>query len=280
MNTPNGSSSRQFAVVTGASSGIGRELAKQFARNGFDLLITAEDQEIDAAARELQALGSQVKSVRTDLSTEDGVEKLYAEIVSTGRNLDAVAINAGIGVGGDFRETDLRAELQLVDLNCRSTVHFAKRVIPGMTQRGSGRILFTSSIAAVMPDPYEAVYGASKAFVQSFAQALRNELKDTGVTVTALMPGPTETNFFHRADMDDTKVGSSKKDDPEDVARQGYEALMAGKDHIVAGSLKTKTQAAAIGLMPDTAKAQVHRGMAEPDSANSATASQPQPNIV
>ncbi len=208
-----------------------------------------------------------MKSVRTDLSTEDGVEKLYAEIVATGRNVDAVAINAGIGVGGDFQKTDLRAELQMVDLNCRSTVHLAKRVIPAMTQRGAGRILFTSSIAAMMPDPFEAVYGASKSFVYSFAQALRNELKDTGVSVTALMPGPTDTNFFHRADMDDTKVGASKKDDTADVARQGYEALMAGKDHIVAGSFKTKAQAAAIGMMPDTVKAQVHRSMAEPGSA-------------
>lgn len=195
------------------------------------------------------------------------MEKLYAEIVAVGRNVDAVAINAGIGVGGDFRKTDLKTELQIVDLNCRSTVHLAKRVIPPTTQRKVGRILFTSSIAAMMPDPFEAVYGASKAFVYSFAQALRNELKDTGVSVTALMPGRTDTNFFHRADMDDTKAGASKKDDPADVTRQGYEALMAGKDHIVAGSFKTKAQAAAIGVMPDTVKAQVHRSMAEPGSA-------------
>lgn len=161
----------------------------------------------------------------------------------------------------------MQTELQLIDLNCRSTVHLTKRVLPGMSERRAGRILFTSSIAAIMPDPFGAVYGASKAFVLSFAQALRNELKDSGVTVTALMPGPTETNFFHRADMDDTKVGSSKKDDPEDVARQGFDALMAGKDHIVAGSLKTKVQAAVIGASPEPVKATLHRGMAEPDSA-------------
>lgn len=136
-----------------------------------------------------------------------------------------------------------------------------------MSARGRGRILFTSSIAALMPGPFEAVYGASKSFVYSFAQALRNELKDTGVTVTALQPGPTETDFFHRADMDDTQVGTDKKDDPAQVAQQGFDALMAGKDHVIAGSLKTRVQAAVIGALPDTVSAEVHRSMAEPGSA-------------
>ncbi len=158
---------KPFAVVTGASSGIGRELAKEFARNGFDLLLTSEDAELEAAAAEMGALGAFVRTVRADLALENGVEKLAAEIDATGRDLDAVAINAGVGVGGDFRETGLEAELQMIDLNCRSTVHLAKRVVPKMSARGRGRLLFTASIASLMPAPYEAVYGATKAFVYS-----------------------------------------------------------------------------------------------------------------
>lgn len=270
MNTDTSaqSSNRPFAVITGASSGIGRELAKEFARNGFDLLVAAEDDGIEDAARELTALGGDVRTIKTDLATEDGVEQLAAEIENCGRALDAIAINAGVGVGGDFRTTDLRKELAMIDLNCRSTVHLTKRVLPAMSQRGVGKLLFTASIASIMPAPFEAVYGASKAFVFSFAEAIRNELKDTGITVTALMPGPTETNFFHRAEMDDTKVGAAKKDDPAEVAAQGFEAMMAGKDHVIAGSMKNKMQAAAVNVMPEPMKAQVHRGMAEPGSAN------------
>ena len=204
-----------------------------------------------------------------DLAGYDGVEQLYARIQSGGRPIDAIAINAGVGVGGDFTHgTDLKEELNLINLNVVSTVHLAKRVLPDMTARGSGRVLFTASIAAIMPAPFEAVYGASKAFVLSFSQALRNELKDSGVSVTALMPGPTETEFFHRADMDDTHVGVSKKDDPDDVARQGFEALMAGKDKIIAGSLKTKIQGNASQVLPDAVTAAQHRAMAEPGSAH------------
>jgi short-subunit dehydrogenase len=136
-----------------------------------------------------------------------------------------------------------------------------------MTARNEGRILFTSSIAADMPAPFEAVYGASKAFVQSFAEAIRNELKDTKITVTALQPGATDTNFFRRADMEDTKVGAGKKDDPADVAREGFEALMAGKDHIVAGSMKNKVQDTLAKLSPEKAAAQMHRKHSEPGSA-------------
>ena len=261
-------STRPLAVVTGASSGIGYELAKQFAQNGFDLLIAAEDQGLADAAQTLQGMGAAVESVTVDLAEYDGVETLYEKIQSSGRPVEAVAINAGVGVGGDFaRSTDLRAELKLIDLNVKSSVHLAKRIVKDMIARGQGRILFTSSIAATMPAPFLAVYGASKAFVQSFSEALRNELKDTGITVTALMPGPTETNFFHRAGMEDTKVGASKKDDAAEVARQGFEALMAGKDHIVAGSFKNKVQATAAHVLPDTVTAEQHRKQTEPGSA-------------
>ncbi|MEG3839364.1 SDR family NAD(P)-dependent oxidoreductase [Microcoleus sp. herbarium14] len=258
---------RPLAVVTGASSGIGYELAKQFARNGFDLLVTSTGSTIDDAAQTFKGLGAQVETVQADLATYDGVETLYSKIKETNRPVDAIAINAGVGVGGEFTKTDLQEELNLIELNVASTVHLAKRVVKDMVDRGRGRILFTSSIAALMPGPFEAVYAASKAFLQSFSQALRNELKDSGVTVTALMPGPTDTNFFHRADMDDTKAGASKKDDPAEVAKQGFEALMADKDSIIAGSLATKIQGTASQILPDTVSAEMHRQLTEPGSA-------------
>ncbi len=260
---------RPLAVVTGASNGIGYELAKQFAQNGFDLLVTATGPSINEAAKAFEGLGAKVETVQADLATYDGVEALYNEIKATDRPVDAIAINAGVGVGGDFaRETDLKDELNLINLNVVSSVHLAKRVVKDMVERGNGRILFTSSIAALMPGPFEAVYSASKAFVHSFSEGLRNELKDTGVTVTALMPGPTDTNFFHRAEMDDTKVGASKKDDPAEVAKQGFDALMAGKDDLIAGSLKTKLQGTVSKVLPETANAELHRKLSEPGSAS------------
>ncbi len=260
---------KPFAVVTGASSGIGLELAKEFSRNGFDVLLAAEpDGRLESAASEVQALGASVSTVASDLTKPDGVETLYDAIKAAGRPVDAVAINAGVGVGGDFRETDLSEEIGMINLNCVSTVHLAKHMAQDMSARGSGRILFTASIASLMPAPFEAVYGATKAFVFSFAEALRNELKDTGVSVTALLPGVTETDFFHRADMDDTSAGASAKDDPADVARDGFNALMAGKDKVIAGSLKTKAMGLATEFTPPTVSAEVHRKMAEPGSAS------------
>lgn len=262
------SSTRQFAIVTGASSGIGFELAKQFAEHDFDVLIAAEDDGIQKAARELEGLGVTVRPVQVDLASHDGVHNLQTAIQQTGRPLDAAALNAGIGVSGPFAETDLAAELNLVRLNVLSTVHLAKYVVKEMVARGQGRILFTSSIAGTMPTPYQAVYGASKAFVRSLSQSLREELKDTGITVTALMPGATETNFFHRAGADDTKLGASEKDDPAEVAKDGFEALMAGKDHVVAGSFKNKVQATAGYALPDPLVAKAHAAQSAPGSAN------------
>jgi uncharacterized protein len=259
---------RPFAVVTGASSGIGFELAKVLAEQGFDLLITAEDEEIAAAQRELNQLTASVECTREDLSSEHGVQRLYERIQANARPVDVLCLNAGIGHGGDFaRENELPKVLRLVDLNVRSTVHLCKLVVEDMVARDEGRILFTSSIASTMPGSYQAVYNASKSFVQSFALALRNELKDTGITVTSLMPGPTETEFFERAEMEDTPIGESEKDDPAEVARQGYEALMADKEKVVGGSLKNKAQVVAGKVMPDSLKAELHRKQAEPATA-------------
>ncbi|KAM3095420.1 SDR family NAD(P)-dependent oxidoreductase [Phormidesmis sp. 146-12] len=264
MNT---SSNRPLAVVTGASSGIGYELAKQFAENGFDLLITATDSKINEMVQTFEQLGAQVKTVQADLASYEGVEALSDAIKATGP-VDAIAINAGVGIGGKFIETDLQKELNLIELNVVSSVHLTKRVVKPMVERGKGRILFTSSIAALMPGPFEAVYAASKAFLRSFSEALRNELKDTGVTVTALLPGPTDTNFFNRAEMDNTRAAASKKDDPAQVAKQGFEALMSGKDEVVAGSIMNKVQAAVVQALPEPAKAAMHRQLTEPGSAD------------
>jgi short-subunit dehydrogenase len=260
---------KPLAVLTGASSGIGYELAKQFASNGYDLLVVSEEPGIFEAQKQFATFDIWAKGLQIDLANYEGVEKLVAEIQSLGRPVDVLVLNAGVGVGGDFtQQTNLKDELNLIELNITSVVHLAKRVLPGMVRQRRGRVLITSSIAATMPAPFEAIYGASKAFLYSFAEAIRNELKDSGVTVTTLMPGPTETNFFHRAGLDETKVGVAEKDDPAEVARDGFEALMAGKDHIIAGSLKNKVEGVAAKVLPETAKAQIHRKMAEPGSAN------------
>ncbi|MFY1594217.1 SDR family NAD(P)-dependent oxidoreductase [Micromonospora sp. WMMD737] len=259
---------RPFAVVTGASSGIGYELAVQFVEHGYDLLIAAEDDGIGTVAERLRRDGGpRVDPVRTDLTRAEGVEELAAAVA--GRPVDALALNAGRGAGGEFvGGTTLADELAVVDLNVRSTVHLAKLLLPDMVRRGAGRVLFTSSISATLPGPFQAVYDASKSFVQSFAEALRDELKDTGVTVTSLMPGPTDTEFFDRAEMADTRVASGRKDDPRTVAEQGFAAMLRGDQTVTAGSLLTKVQTAAGKILPDKLNAAQHRRMAEPGSGN------------
>jgi short-subunit dehydrogenase len=207
----NNTQNKKFAVVTGASSGIGLELAKEFARNGFDLLIAAEDGGIHAAATEIGTMGAGVEAVQVDLSTFDGVEDLAHRVKSSSRPVDAAAINAGIGVGGEFASTDLLAELKLINLNVVSTVHLTKRLLPDMIARRAGRILITASVASEAPGPFEAIYAASKAFDLSFAQAIRKELEDTGITVTALMPGATETNFSIGQAWTTPKWGRARK---------------------------------------------------------------------
>jgi short-subunit dehydrogenase len=258
---------RPLAVVTGASSGIGLELARQFATNGFDLVVNAEDAELDAAADQLRAEGGSVAAVRTDLRSRDGVEGLYAAVAATGRPVAAVALNAGVGKGGAFVDNPVEDEQSIIDLNVTATFRLAKLFLRDMAARGGGKVLFTSSIASTMPGPYQAVYNASKSFIQSLAEALATELRDTGVTVTSLMPGPTDTEFFERGDLLDTRIGTGPKDDPAQVAKQGYEALMAGKDKVVAGSLLTKAQAAANTVLPDKLKSAAHAKMAQPGSA-------------
>ncbi|HEU0103988.1 MAG TPA: SDR family NAD(P)-dependent oxidoreductase [Mycobacteriales bacterium] len=258
---------RPLALITGASSGIGLELARQFAGGGYDLLLVAEDDALDAAAAGLRAGGVQVQAVQADLRTEAGVEQVRTALLADGRPLDAAALNAGIGQGGAFVDQKIDDVLSLIDLNVRSTVLLAHEVLGSMVARGSGRVLVTSSIASTMPGPFQAVYNASKSFLQSFTKALQGELAGTGVTVTSLMPGPTDTNFFLRGDLLDTVMGSGPKDSPADVARQGYEALMAGRQQVVAASLMSKLMAASNAVLPDPVKVAAHRLMTKPRSS-------------
>jgi short-subunit dehydrogenase len=262
------SAPRPLALVTGASSGIGRELAKQFAQNGFDLIVAAEDVELDDATEELRGLGVAVAPVSVDLTKPADRERLVAAVRGAGRPLDAAALNAGVGAGGRFVENALADELRIIELNCASTVVVAKPIAQDMVARGEGRLLFTSSIAALAPEPFQAVYGASKSFVQSFALALREELKDTGVSVTALLPGPTETEFFDRAELTDTKLGASDtKDDPAQVARQGFEGLMKGEATVFAGSISSQMMGRLSEVLPTPMATAIKRKMTEPGSA-------------
>jgi uncharacterized protein len=257
--------SRPLAVVTGASSGIGRELAAICAREGFDLLVAADRAEIQQAADEFRALGATTEVVQADLATPQGVDALWAAV--GGRPVDALLANAGHGLGRAFLDQDFEDVRHVIDTNVTGTVYLIQLAGRQMRARGQGRILVTGSIAGFMPGTYHAVYNGTKAFIDSFSFALRAELKDSGVTVTCLMPGATETDFFERADMLDTKVGQAEKDAPEDVARVGFDAMMRGDGDVVSG-WKNKLQSAIASLTPAGMLAEQHRKMAEPGSAS------------
>jgi short-subunit dehydrogenase len=241
-----------LAVVTGASTGIGRALTEQLVGRGLDVVAVADD--MDAVA----SLGPGVAALRTDLATPEGNDTLLARVDADGRVPSVVALNAGVGVGGPFLERDVEQQLRLVRLNVESVVRLAHVLGRAMAGEGHGGLLLTSSIAARMPGPYNATYAASKAFVQSFAHALHRELRPRGVVVTSLLPGPTDTAFFGRAGLEDSRIGRGRKDDPADVARAGLEAMMAGDPQVVAGSWRNALQDAVSGLLPDRAKAALH----------------------
>ena len=256
----------KVALVTGASSGIGFSLAQELAARGYNLIACSAGERLGEAAEELRGYAVEVLEVRADLSTSDGVEKLWEAVQGTGKKIEIACINAGVGVGGLFHETNLDEEINMVELNCTRTVQLAKHVVRDMVSRGEGRILFTSSIAGEMVAPREAVYAATKAFDLSFAHSLRYELEDTGVTVTTLQPGPTNTDFFRRAGLEDTQVGQEgkKENHPDDVAHQGIEALMAGKDHVYSASIKTKVEGMLASVIPGKTKAAMHEKMTKP----------------
>jgi short-subunit dehydrogenase len=255
------SDTRPLAIVTGASTGIGYELAKRCAENGFDLLIAADEPAINRAAQDLRQLGAAVDAVEADLATLEGVDRLYE--AAKGRPVEALLANAGRGLGKGFLDQDFGDVRRVVDTNITGTLCLIQKVGRDMRAQGRGRILITGSIAGFIPGTYQAVYNGTKAFLDSFAFALRHEVKETGMTVTVLMPGATETDFFERADMMDTKVGQAKKDDPTDVAKTGFDAMMRGDGDIVSG-WQNKLQTAIASVTPSGVLAKMHERMAAP----------------
>ncbi|NDV87957.1 SDR family NAD(P)-dependent oxidoreductase [Aurantimonas aggregata] len=252
---------RYLAVVTGASTGIGYELAKICAQEGFDLIVAADEPQIEAAAEEFRGLGASVEAVQADLATIEGVDRLYAAIGV--RPVEALLANAGVGLGHGFLDQDFGRVRRVIDTNITGTIYLIQKVGTDMRARNRGKILITGSIAGFIPGSFQAVYNGTKSFLDSFAFALRNELKETEVTVTCLMPGPTDTEFFRRADMLDTPVGQAKKDDPAMVARTGFDAMMKGSGDAASG-WKNKLQSTLANITPAGLLAEQHRKMAEP----------------
>ncbi|CAM4063700.1 hypothetical protein SAMN06265348_102169 [Pedobacter westerhofensis] len=244
----------KYALITGATSGIGYELAKLFANDGYNLVIVARDQaELDAKSAELEQAGAHVITFAKDLFDPEQAFGLYADLQSQGIRIDVLVNNAGQGVYGEFEDTDIDRELDIIHLNISSLVVLTKLFLKDMIENDSGKILNTASIASKTPGPWQAVYHGTKAFVLSFTEAIREELRDTKITVTALMPGATDTDFFSKADMLDSKAVQDKDalSDPADVARDGYDALMAGKDKVISG-FKNKVQVSMGNLTPDS----------------------------
>ena len=260
-----GTQTRPLAIVTGASSGIGFELARCCAKNGYSLLVAADEPEINAAAETLRAEGATVDAVQADLATTDGVDRLVARL--NGRPVAALLANAGRGLGRAFLDQDFDDIRRVIDTNVTGTLDLIHRVGNAMRAQGDGRILITGSIAGFMPGTYQAVYNGTKALLDSFSFALRAELKGTGVTVTCLMPGATETEFFERADMLDTKVGTQKKQPADEVAKIGFDAMLRGDGDVVAG-WQNKLRAAMATVTPASVLAEQHRKMAAPGTAS------------
>jgi short-subunit dehydrogenase len=255
---------RPLAVVTGASSGIGYHLAMLAAQHGYDLVVAA-DRPLEQAVTDFKSAGAQqVNAVKTELASKQGVDELINAL--QGREVDALMANAGHGLGGRFLDQKFEDLQHVIDTNITGTIYLIQHVARGMVARGRGRILVTGSVAGFQPGTFHAVYNASKAFVDSFAQALRSEMKDTGVTVSLLMPGPTDTAFFERAELLDTRMAGMKKDDPAMVARVGFDAMLKGEADVVAG-WKSKLQVVASKVLPAQAIANTHRRLAEPGSA-------------
>lgn len=255
----------KYALVTGATSGIGYELAKLLARDGYSLYIVARSpQELEEAAQTLGATGAPtVKILAKDLFNPEAAFEIYQEVSADGVAVDVLVNDAGQGIYGEFTETDINRELAIINLNIASLVVLTKHFLQDMVSRGSGRILNLASVAGKLPGPLQSVYHGTKAFVHSFTEAIREEVKDKGVTVTSLLPGPTATDFFNKADMNESRiVQEGKMADPADVAKDGYEAMMKGEDKVISG-FKNKAQVAMSNMMPDdVVAAQMHKQQA------------------
>jgi short-subunit dehydrogenase len=257
----------KFAIITGASTGIGFELAQLAVENGYDLLVVADEALINDAAADFRRNGASVVALEADLATIEGVDKLLT--AASGRQVDLLCANAGRGLGHAFLDQRVADWRHVIDTNIVGTLYLLQNVVKDMVARDDGKVLVTGSIAGFIPGSFQAVYNGSKAFVDSFTDALRNEIKESkGVTITTLMPGPVETEFFERGDMLDTSVGANpNKSDPADVAKDGWDAVFAGKASIVSG-WKNKVQAALAHVTPAAILAERHRKMAEPGTAD------------
>lgn len=254
---------RKLAVVTGASSGIGLELARCAVRDGCDVILCADDPELEVAAGSLLDGQVSVRAVQADLGTEHGLAKLWDVIGGLG--VDYLCANAGRGLGHAFLDQDWDEVESVMHVNVTGTTALLHRMAQQMKARGEGRILVTGSIAGMIPGSYQAVYNATKAYLDTLSWGIRNELKDTGVTVSCLMPGPTDTEFFARAHMEDTPVGKDDgKDDPAMVAEEGWSAMKKGRSGVTTGFMN-KVQKTFSGIIPDAVLAKMHRDMARPD---------------
>ncbi|SDR11106.1 hypothetical protein SAMN05421664_3601 [Chryseobacterium soldanellicola] len=244
----------QYALITGATSGIGYELAKLFAKNGYDLVIVARNhEELEVKADEFKKFGVNVISISKNLFIEEDAYSLYADLKLNGISPEILVNDAGQGVYGKFQDTDIHREVDIVNLNIISVIILTKLFLKDRLEKGSGKILNLASIASKAPGPWHSVYHGTKAFVLSWSEAIREELKDTGITVTALLPGPTDTDFFNKADMNESKILEDKDNlaPAEEVALDGYNALMNGDDKVISG-LKNKLSVAMTNIATDS----------------------------
>ena len=257
---------RHYAVVTGGTSGIGYELAKLLAKDEYNLVLVARDEEqLLHTSRELmREFGINVVTLSRDLFNPENAFTVYREVIDRGIQTDILINDAGQGHYEQFVETDIRKELEIIQLNISSLVVLTKLFLKDMIARGKGKIMNLSSIASKAPGPWHSVYHATKAFVQSFTEAIHNEVKDSGVTVTALLPGVTATDFFNKADMLESKiVHEEKMDDAATVAKDGYEALMKGDDMVISG-MKNKMKVAMSNMVSDATAAEQMKKQQEP----------------
>lgn len=255
-----------YVLITGGSNGIGLELAKVFAANGHSLILVARsEEELQAAREQLQSANVEVVTIVKDLFEPEAAFQLYDEVKRQNLEVSILVNNAGQGEYGLFAETDLQRELDIVQLNISSMLTLTKLFLKDMLAKEGGKILNLSSIASKTPGPWQAVYHGTKAFVQSFSEGIRSELKDSGVTVTALLPGATDTDFFNKAGMEDSKIVQDKDKlaDPAKVARDGYDALMSGDDKVISGA-KNKMMVGMSNMMSDSAAAEMMKKQQEP----------------
>lgn len=264
-------SENKYALVTGATSGIGYELARVFAENGYNLILVARSQEeLQTKSRELSAqYGIEAIPLPKDLFNPNAATELYEEVQAKGITVNVLVNDAGQGVYGKFAESDLDRQLQIIQLNIVSLTTLTYLFLKDMLNRNEGKILQLGSVVSEIPATLQAVYGGTKAYVLSLTEALISEVKDTDVTLTVLQPGATDTDFFNKAGAQNSKIveDKSKLSDPAEVAKDAYKALMKGDDKVVSG-LKNKVQVAMSNIIPDTMLAEQMRKQSEESNKN------------